>query len=396
MRKNIEIEEAYKIFENNIKDVEIEEIDISKGLGYILAEDIYSPINQPPFSKSAMDGITLNFKNLKENFEFTINSTIYAGDDCSFNLKDNEVYKIMTGAKIPVHCDIVIPQENCIFYNGKVIIKKFGKKGSNICFLGEDFQKGELLLKKGEKLDYINLALLSSIGVTKIKVYKKIKIALLISGDEVSSPWETLKAGKIFDSNGMLLTQRLKELGYEVSIFEYLEDSALKTSIKLKELASQVDIIFTTGGVSVGEKDIFHEAIELARGKKLFWRVNLKPGTPALFSTIDNCPILSLSGNPFAACVTFELLGRYILGALQKDPLLPLKKNSGVLISDFPKGGDKRRFIRGRYSNGKVEIPNGLHSSYALGSMRGCNVLIDIPAGSEGIKSGEEIVIWEL
>ena len=124
--------------------------------------------------------------------------------------------------------------------------------------------------------------------------------------------------------------------------------------------------------------------------------MNLKPGTPALFSLIDSCPVLSLSGNPFAACVTFEILGRTLLGFLQKDSLLPLKRNSGVLLSDFSKGGDKRRFVRGKFYNGKIEIPDGLHSSYALGSMRGCNVLVEIPSGSNGVKSGDEVVIWEL
>jgi molybdopterin molybdotransferase len=194
----------------------------------------------------------------------------------------------------------------------------------------------------------------------------------------------------------MLLTQRLKELGYEVDIFEYLEDDALKLAQRLKELVSKVDVIITTGGVSVGEKDIFHEAIDLAGGEKIFWRVNLKPGTPALFSLIDSCPVLSLSGNPFAACVTFEILGRTLLGFLQKDSLLPLKRNSGALLSDFSKGGDKRRFVRGKFCNGKIEIPDGLHSSYALGSMKGCNVLVEIPSGSNGVKSGDEVVIWEL
>lgn len=372
MKKNIEIEEAFKIFESSVKDIGIEKISISKGLGYILAEDIFSPINQPPFSKSAMDGVTLNSKNLKENFKFTIKSTVYAGDNCSISLGSNEIHRIMTGAKLPPDCDIVIPQEYCSFQGSEVVIQKYGKKGDNICFLGEDFQRGELLLKKGEKLDYISLALLSSIGVTEIQVYKKIKIALIITGDEISNPWESLKEGKIFDSNGMLLTQRLKEL------------------------ASKVDVIITTGGVSVGEKDIFHEAIDLAGGEKIFWRVNLKPGTPALFSLIDSCPVLSLSGNPFAACVTFEILGRTLLGFLQKDSLLPLKRNSGALLSDFSKGGDKRRFVRGKFCNGKIEIPDGLHSSYALGSMKGCNVLVEIPSGSNGVKSGDEVVIWEL
>ena len=183
MKKNIEIEEAFKIFESSVKDIGIEKISISKGLGYILAEDIFSPINQPPFSKSAMDGVTLNSKNLKENFKFTIKSTVYAGDNCSISLGSNEIHRIMTGAKLPPDCDIVIPQEYCSFQGREVVIQKYGKKGDNICFLGEDFQRGELLLKKGEKLDYISLALLSSIGVTEIQVYKKIKIALIITGD---------------------------------------------------------------------------------------------------------------------------------------------------------------------------------------------------------------------
>lgn len=396
MRENVEIEEVYEIFKSCEKEIEIENIDISQGLGYILAEDIYSPMDQPPFSKSAMDGIVLKFENLEKNLEFQIKDSIYAGDNYLGELSEGEVCRIMTGAKVPKDCDIVIPQEHCKFENGRVTVEKIGKRWQNICFAGEDFKNGDLLLKRGEKLDFINLALLSSIGRYQVKVYKKIKIALLISGDEVSSPWEKLEPGKIFDSNGMLLTQRLKELGYELEVFEYLEDDPKKVAQKLQEIAERVDMIITTGGVSVGERDIFHASIDLAQGKKIFWRVNLKPGTPAMFSLIKSCPILSLSGNPFASCVTFEILGRALIATLQRDKELFLKKTKGILLNNFPKGGNRRRFVRGRYVNGKVEIPQGLHSSYALGSMRGCNLLVEIPCGSDGVKEEDEVVVWEL
>lgn len=396
MKYNIEIEESYEIFKEYTTNLMIKDIDISNGLGYILAEDIYSPINQPPFSKSAMDGIVLKFENLKNNLKFHLKDSIYAGDDYLPEIKSNEVCKIMTGAKIPKGCDIVIPKEHCKFEKDMVIVEKIGRQWQNICFLGEDFKKGDLLLRKGDKLDYINLAILSSVGITKIRVYEKIKIALLVSGDEIVSPWKKLESGKIYDSNGMLLTQRLKELGYEITIFQYLEDEANKVAKQLIDIANKVDLIITTGGVSVGDKDIFHEAITLSEGEKIFWRVNIKPGTPVLFSKLRNCPILSLSGNPFAACVTFEVLGRFLISVIQNDKELFLKKNRAILLNDFPKGGNKRRFVRGKYIDGKVAIPDGLHSSYALGNLRGCNLLIDIPCGSSGVKKGDEVTVWEL
>ena len=152
------------------------------------------------------------------------------------------------------------------------------------------------------------------------------------------------------------------------------------------------DLLLTTGGVSVGDKDIFHQALPLLGAERVFWKVQLKPGTPAMFSRFRDKPILSLSGNPFAAFTTFELLGRPLLTALTGEPALLPRRERAVLDTPFPKGSPIRRFVRGKYENGRVTLPEG-HYSGALRSLAGCNCLVDIPAGSGPLAAGETVDI---
>lgn len=148
----------------------------------------------------------------------------------------------------------------------------------------------------------------------------------------------------------------------------------------MAELLADCDLLITTGGVSVGDKDIFHQALPLLGAERVFWKVNLKPGTPAMFSRYGGKPILSLSGNPFAAFTTFELLARPLLAALSGEPHLLPQQRQALLTTRYGKPSPRRRFLRGRYEEGRVELPEG-HSSGQLASLLGCNCLVELPAG---------------
>ena len=310
----------------------------------------------------------------------------------------------MTGAAIPKGCDCCIFQEDTDYGEETVEIYREVKQWDNYCFAGEDFKKGTTLLKKGTHIGYVEAAVLAGMGAAKVPVYRRPKVVLLTTGDEVVEPGNPLPAGKIYNSNMTMLSARMMELGIEPFYMEAVKDNPQVMAEKIKEIAEQADMIITTGGVSVGKKDIMHESIRLIDAERIFWRVNMKPGMPTLFSVYENAsggkvPVISLSGNPFGVAVTIELLIRPALEKMMQNPAIGLKEVTGVMADDFMKGIKGRRFIRAYWENGRFHLPNGLHSNGVLSSMAGCNCLIDTKTmedkESKSLKTGDKVsAVW--
>ncbi|OOM09160.1 gephyrin-like molybdotransferase Glp [Clostridium saccharobutylicum] len=396
---NVELEEAIELMTQSIEEIiDFDEIELIDAYGRISEEDIYAPMNNPPFDRSPLDGYALIADDTKGASKETIKTltvvdVIYAGGDSKRTIKKGEAIRIMTGAKMPKGANCVIRQEQTNYGEDKVEIYRELSEYDNYCFAGEDIKEGDLLIKKGELLTYVHIGILSSMGITKIKVKSKPRIALLVTGDEVGIPGEPLKEGKIYDSNLHLLYSRLNEFGLKPIIYEIIGDSGERVSKRICEIADNVDFIITTGGVSVGQKDILHDALPLMGAKRLFWKVNLKPGTPAMYSLYKNKPILSLSGNPFAALTTFELLARPILGKITQNKNLYTKKVIGVMEDEFNKSSVRRRFIRAYFNDGKVSFVENKHSSGMLASMVGCNCLIDVREGTPKLNKGDKVEV---
>ena len=396
---SIELEEAISLMKENIKEIEeTEEITLLEANNRILGEDIYAPISNPPFNRSPLDGYALiaeDSKNAsKENpVILKVVDEVFAGSVSNKKLNRGEAIRIMTGAKMPEGADSVIRQECTDEGMTTVNIYEELSKYDNYCFAGEDINKGDLLMKKGDLLTYVHIGILSSMGYSKVKVKRKVKIGLLTTGDEVDAPGKALKEGKIYDSNLHLIYTRLCDFGFKPIVAEIMGDNFEVIAEKFKEIIHKVDVIITTGGVSVGKKDIFHEVIPFLEAKRIFWKVKVKPGTPAMFWIYKDKPILSLSGNPFASLSTFELLGRPILSKISGNNNIEAKRLTAVLEGDFEKGSKIRRFIRGRYEEGKIKLTSKKHASGMLASMIGCNALIDIKPGKDGVKSGEIVNI---
>lgn len=399
MKLRIKLEEAVSTIEKKSGKIEdIEEVSLEEALGRICAEDIYSPIFNPPFDKSPLDGYAIIAKDTKgaskEN-PVTLNvvDEVFAGGYSKVTVKEGEAVRIMTGAKLPEGCNAVIRQEDTDEGMDTVKIYCELKDLSNYCFCGEDIKKDELLISAYEKLTYVHIGILSSVGFTKVKVIRKPKIALFVTGDEVQMTGETLKEGKIYDTNLHLLRARLLTLGFSVFKAMHIGDNGKNVADEINSVINDVDFILTTGGVSVGKKDILHEALPILGAERHFWKVDIQPGTPAMFSTYKNKPILSLSGNPFAALATFELLGRPLLAEMSGDKSIRTKRTEAVLETDFNKKSNVRRFIRAFYNDGSVKLTNNKHASGILSSMKGCNCLIDIKAGTEALKKGDKVNI---
>ena len=388
---------------------ETEEVELNKAGGRILAQDMVAEFNNPPFDRSPVDGYACKAEDLagassEHPGKLKVMEELDAGQYSERVVESGQAVRIMTGAAIPKGCDCCIFQEDTDYGEETVEIYREVKQWDNYCFAGEDFKKGTTLLKKGTHIGYVEAAVLAGMGAAKVPVYRRPKVVLLTTGDEVVEPGNPLPAGKIYNSNMTMLSARMMELGIEPFYMEAVKDNPQVMAEKIKEIAEQADMIITTGGVSVGKKDIMHESIRLIDAERIFWRVNMKPGMPTLFSVYENAsggkvPVISLSGNPFGVAVTIELLIRPALEKMMQNPAIGLKEVTGVMADDFMKGIKGRRFIRAYWENGRFHLPNGLHSNGVLSSMAGCNCLIDTKTmedkESKSLKTGDKVsAVW--
>ena len=384
---------------------ETEEVELNKAGGRILAQDMVAEFNNPPFDRSPVDGYACKAEDLagaspEHPVRLKVMEEIDAGQYSERVVEHGQAVRIMTGAAIPKGCDCCIYQERTDYGEDFVEIYTEQKQWDNYCFAGEDFKKGTTLLKKGTHIGYVEAAVMAGMGAAKAPVYRRPKVVLLTTGDEVVEPGNPLPAGKIYNSNMTMLSSRMRELGMEPFYMEAVKDDPQIMSERLKEAAKQADMIITTGGVSVGKKDIMHESLGRINAERIFWRVKMKPGMPTLFSVYESepgrkVPVISLSGNPFGVAVGVELLIRPALEKMMQNPAIGPKEVAGVMADDFVKGIKGRRFIRAYWERGEFHLPNGLHSNGVLSSMAGCNCLIDTKTmedkESKSLKTGDKV-----
>lgn len=396
---NISLEEALKILEQHITRItDTQVVGLIEAVGRRTAQDLYSPIDQPPFARSPLDGYALRSEDSKgaspeNSAELNVVDEILAGSYSPRRIGPKEAVRIMTGAPIPEGADAVIRQEDTDYGEEMVHIFKQVNPYDNYCFQGEDYQAGACLVHKGERMNAANTALAASMGYDSVAVFREPRIAIIATGDELRMPGEDLEAGQIYTSNQFLLAGRLMELGIAQMTTRKAPDAPAKVAACIKELAENHDLIITSGGVSVGKKDIMHDVAENLGCRKLFWRIRFKPGTPAMAFMYDSTCVLCLSGNPFGAGAGMELLVRPALSYLTGDAGFLAKEESAVMSEDFPKPSKMRRFLRAVLTGEEVRLSKGLASSGVLSTLKDCNCMIDIPAGSPGLKRGEEVCV---
>ena len=406
MKKFIALEEALEILNKNTKALKSEVVSIKDSLKRVLYGDVKSKINNPPFNKSVFDGYAFKSEDSKgtskENpIELKIVDEIFAGMWPEIEIKHGEAVRIMTGAPIPVGADCVLKQEETERHGDLVKIFKEMKSYENISFMGEDIKIGETLIKKGKRLDYADLGIMASSGISEVLVYKKPRVSIISTGDEVCDINSTLKPGKIYDSNLYSLSARIEELGYNVLSMEHVGDNILKIGEAIEKAFEKSDIVFTTGGASVGEKDLMQKVSESIGFEKLFWKIKIKPGSAVVCSKRQEKILISLSGNPNAALTTFELLGKPVLKKLEgEEENINIKREKGVLMDSFNKKSPQRRFLRGNViydqKGAKVYITQIKSGNGILSSLLNANCLIEIEKGNEGLNRGEVVNIIKL
>ncbi len=383
------IDDALALLINNaIKVTDSENLPLKESRGRILAKNLLSTINVPPADNSAMDGYAIRSEDLiEEGTILPVSQRIPAGT-MGETLKIQTAARIFTGAPIPKGADAVVMQEVCKETAGNVQISATVLSGNNIRRAGEDICSGDIILKAGTKLKPQDIGLAASVGISSIPVYKKLRVGIFFTGDELKQPGETLNPGQIYNSNRYTLHGLLESLNCEVIDFGNVTDDLDSTITAMQEAAKASDLVMTSGGVSVGEEDYIRIALEEI-GQLDLWNINVKPGKPLAFGKIGNTPFLGMPGNPVSVFATFCIFARPFI--LQSQGANEIKTNSFNIAADFDwnKAGTRNEYVRVRYKNGKLELfPN--QSSGVLTSTSWASGLALIPAGMT-LKAGDLI-----
>lgn len=375
-----------------------EEIPLLQALNRVCAGDVTAVVDHPPFDRSPLDGYAARSEDL-EGASFSapavlrVTQRIYAGQVSPGPLKPGTCARIMTGAPIPPGADCVIRQEDTDLGEEQVRISVSSAPHRNICDRGEDLRAGAPILSRGTCLTPAHLGVLAGQGLDRVSVYAPLKVGVLATGDELVPPGSPLPPGKIYNSNGTYLSARLCQLGMYPVVEPRGSDRLEVLTASLEALLDRCAAVLSTGGVSVGERDLMPAALEALRAQVLFHGVAVKPGSPVLAAMVRGKPVLCLSGNPFAAAATFEVVARPPLCRLAGWSAPMPRRVSGVLTSAFPKASPSRRLVRARLEGSAVSLPSGAHVSGALSALIGCNCLIDIPAGSPPLAANTPVEV---
>lgn len=359
-----------------IKDTEW--VALADAEGRVLATELVAALDLPPWPNSAMDGYALRLADWHGE-PLAVSQRIFAGH-APQPLQAGSCARIFTGAPLPEGADCVEMQENAqVLDDGRVTFSEPLRVGQNIRPQGQETRVGEQVMSAGTRLGPIELGLAATLGHARLEVMRKVRVALLSTGDELVEPGLPLGPGQIYNSNRRLLASWLQRLGCEVVDAGILADDLQLTRDCLARLAD-VDLILSTGGVSVGEADYLGIALREA-GELALWKLAIKPGKPLTFGHYRGVPVIGLPGNPASTLVTFGLLTRpYLLRRQGVATVTPLQFSVPAGF-DWPKAGTRREYLRARIEDGRVRIYKN-QSSGVLRSAAWAEGLVEVREGS--------------
>lgn len=397
----MEIEECLSLLlEAEHIELQTESVELQDSYGRISSADIYSPIMIPPFPKSAMDGYAVKseivMKATKEApVRLKVIGELCAGDYAEYEPDNNTAVRIMTGAYVPANYDAVVRQEDTDYGEDYVNIYRGVGSYTNYCKIGEDLKQGQLVIKKGDRIDALRIGLLANMGISQVEVYRRLKVAVISTGSELCRVGDRLLPGKIYNNISHILSATMKHENIDVIYSDICEDETGVVADTINRLVKdeKADIIITTGAVSVGKKDIIPEVVEKIGANIIFRRANIQPGTPTMASVMNTGTILiHLSGNPYAALTNFEIyfwpLIAKIYGCEYYKPVI----KEAIFKSEYPKINKMRRYIRAYTCDGEVRLPSNVHASSVISNMTECNCFIDLEKGRE-LKTGDKVKV---
>jgi len=358
--------------------VEREHVPLALAQGRVLAVELISSLDLPPWPNSAMDGYALRLADWQGE-PLTVSQRIFAGQ-APEPLVPGTCARIFTGAPVPAGADCVEMQENAeVLADGRVRFTEALSVDQNIRPQGQETTVGEQVLAAGTRMGPIELGLAASLGLAELVVVRRVRVAVLSTGDELIEPGLPLGPGQIYNSNRVLLCSWLQRLGCDVIDAGILPDDLDKTRAALGSL-NHVDLILSTGGVSVGEADFLGHALR-EEGELSLWKLAIKPGKPLTFGHFRGVPVIGLPGNPASTLVTFALLARpYLLRRQGVADVVPLQFPVPAGFN-WPKPGNRREYLRGRFENGRAAFYSN-QSSGVLRSAAWAEGLIEVREGT--------------
>ncbi|GEK34038.1 molybdopterin molybdotransferase MoeA [Kurthia sibirica] len=373
-----------------------EYVSLESAYTRFLAQDIAADQDVPPFNRSPYDGFAIRAMDsqsasAEQAVRFKVVGTIGAGFVFEERVQAFEAVRIMTGAPIPLGCDAVVMLE--LTMNEEVdgqafmSIKRPYTTGTNISYQGEDVKKGDILIEKGQSINPGIVALLATFGYAEVPVFRKPIVGIIATGSELLEPNEALVPGKIRNSNAYMTMAQIERAGATVKYFGKFSDDLAVCIDVVKEALSEVDLLITTGGVSVGDFDHLPAIYAALEAEVLFNKVAMRPGSVTTVAALNGQLLFGLSGNPSACYVGFELFVKPIIRRILGSAKPHLRKEKALLGEDFTKANPFTRFVRAtiHFANGQlIATPSGFNKSSAVSSLATADAFIVLPGGSRG------------
>jgi molybdopterin molybdotransferase len=390
----VSFEKALEIVINVDYNIKTEIVDIKKCLGKILAEDVFSDINMPPFDKSAVDGFACRNEDIANILD--VIEVIQAGGVPKKVVGKNQCSQIMTGAPVPLGADVVLMVEDIESINEKKIRYKKDFVKQNICFFSEDIKENQLVIEKGTLIKASHIAVMATVGYVNVKVVKVPVVGILSTGNEIIEPYLKPEKSQIRNSNSYQLMAQIEKVGAIPNYLGIVEDTEEATYNAIQKAVETSDIILLTGGVSMGEFDLVPKILEKHGFEIHFHNIAIQPGKPTLFAQFNNKYCFGLPGNPVSSFVQFELLVKPLIYRLQgynyKEKIFKFEYGS-----DFSRKRVDRKAIVPVYfdENGKV-YPVDYHGSAHINSLTLADGLMEVEIGTSIIKKGDIVNVRQI
>jgi len=357
---------------------------LERATGKILAQDVVAVKNLPSFDNAAMDGYALKFDDFNE--PLSVAATVLAGDETEIALRKGECVKIMTGAKMPINADTVVPFEDAILQDGKLSQQSKVEKFNALRYKGEEAKAGEILLRKGEILTPARVMMLAAQGIYCVCVERELRIGIFSSGDEVVEPWQNASEEQIYNANGAGIASLLQSFGFASSYAGIIKDDLESTTRALE--TAEFDVIVTSGGASKGEADFMKTALLNLGFSELFDGINIRPGRPSKAFIKDKKIVFILPGNPMAAfLMCFLLVIPFLKGA-------QLEKIDAVLNQDVKIKSGRENIVLGSFCEGKFSVTdNNKFGSGMITPLIKSNAVLVTNESLGELKAGEIVKI---
>lgn len=386
----ISVDEAKQLIKDNVEVSPSIKLALKDAVGFVLAEDVYSKIDFPPFNQSNVDGYAIAFKDANE--QLIINGISAAGNNENIKLSSKHAMRIFTGAPVPENADTVVMQEKVIVENDILTIEDDKlQQGLNFRAKGKDIKQGSLALHKDELLTAGAVGFLTALGLTEVNVYAKPSVSIIITGNELQQPGKNLQYGQVYEANSFMLKAALNQLHFNDVEVYHVDDNLERLTSTLNNALNKTDVVLLCGGVSVGDYDFVLRASMNCDVEKIFHKVKQRPGKPLYFGKKEKKLVFGLPGNPSSVLTCFYEYVVEALGMIMKKKSF-IKIAKAVLQNEYTKIDGLTFFLKGWLENDAVTALDA-QESYRLSSYAMANCLIELDENRIIYKAGEEVEV---